>query len=70
MKQTLPEYIILAVVILIVNSAVLYLLTAYLLIPANIAKILTEIILFIMSFLVQYFIIYPNKKTADTAVKE
>lgn len=40
----------------------MFILTDFLALSPNIAKILTEIILFILSFSVQYFLIYPRKK--------
>ncbi|MDD3541643.1 MAG: glycosyltransferase [Petrimonas sp.] len=61
--QTLPQYALLAASILAANSLLLTLLTSVAGIPVMAAKIMTEIILFVLSFFVQSKLIF--KPEAD-----
>ncbi len=62
-RQTLPQYALLAAGILLANSLLLSLFASIFGIAGYIAKALTEIILFLVSFLVQSCVIYGRKKT-------
>ena len=61
-SKTLPKYILLAVIVLILNSAILYLLTNIINIPAAISKILVECILFMFSFKMQEIFVFKDKE--------
>lgn len=63
LRQTLPQYALLACGILAGNSLVLTFFVSLLGLPAALAKVLTEITLFIMSFLVQSLVIYRRSDT-------
>lgn len=60
-QKTLPQYATLAAVILTLNSAVLMLYSEILGIPTTAAKLLTEVTLFVFSFLVQSRMIYREQ---------
>lgn len=60
-SQDLPQYVLLAAGILIANSVLLHALTA-LSLPAPAAKLITEMILFAVSFSVQTLVIFRKKK--------
>ena len=60
-SQDLPQYMLLAPGILIANSALLHALTT-LGLAAPIAKLITEMTLFIVSFSVQTLVIFRKKK--------
>ena len=60
-SQDLPQYMLLATGILIANSVLLHVLTALGLVPP-IAKLITEMTLFIVSFSVQTLVIFRKKK--------
>lgn len=60
MRKTLPQYALLATFILVANSAVLAFFVNLVGIPPQIAKVLTEIILFILSFTIQSCVIYKR----------
>lgn len=60
-SQDLPQYMLLAAGILIANSVLLHALTA-LSLPAPAAKLITEMILFAVSFSVQTLVIFRKKK--------
>ena len=60
-SQDLPQYMLLATGILIANSALLHALTT-LGLAAPIAKLITEMTLFIVSFSVQTLVIFRKKK--------
>ncbi|PXV91131.1 glycosyltransferase involved in cell wall biosynthesis [Lachnotalea glycerini] len=55
------KYAVLAIGILCANSLILYVLTNLMFIPAAIAKIVTEILLFFVSFLIQQRFIFTRK---------
>ena len=59
-SQDLPQYVLLAAGILIANSVLLHALTA-LSLPAPAAKLITEMILFAVSFSVQTLVIFRKK---------
>ena len=60
--KSFPQYAILATAILILNTFVLYIFNTVCGIPKAIAKIFTEIILFIISYTVQKYFIFKKKK--------
>lgn len=60
-SRDLPQYMLLAAGILLVNSVLLHALTA-LSLPAPAAKLITEMILFAVSFSVQTLVIFRKKK--------
>ena len=60
-SQDLPQYMLLAAGILIANSVLLHAQTA-LSLPAPAAKLITEMILFAVSFSVQTLMIFRKKK--------
>ena len=61
-SQDLPQYMLLATGILIANSVLLHGLTA-LGLPAPLAKLITEMTLFVISFSVQTLVIFREKKS-------
>lgn len=61
-SKSLKSYILLALLILILNTTILNILVNQLFIDKLLAKIITEILLFILSWLVQKNIIFKNKK--------
>ena len=61
-SQDLPQYMLLATGILIANSVLLHALTA-LGLPAPLAKLITEMTLFAVSFSVQTLVIFREKKS-------
>ena len=63
-KKSILSYGMLAVMILYLNTLVLYFLNDYLGIDKAVAKLLTEVILFSISFCVQRFVIF-NKKLEE-----
>lgn len=65
MRQTLPQYALLAAGILAANSLLLTLLTSALLLPATLAKLLTEGTLFLVSFAVQSLVIYHQPEPRE-----
>jgi glycosyltransferase involved in cell wall biosynthesis len=67
--KTLTQYIILASGILFLNTVILYCLYDYLGINKAIAKLLTELLLFIVSFTVQKFVIF-NKSLKRKGLKD
>ena len=60
-KKSLLQYAVLSCCILALNTAVLYALTVFLRLPAAVAKIITELLLFAVSFLVQKLLIFRKK---------
>ena len=69
---TAAKYILLAVLILLMNNAILYLYAAYLHIPSYVAKALTEVTLFAASFLAQKEMVFvgTSKKAVEERVKQ
>lgn len=65
-KQSLVRYILLAAVILTLNTGILLLLTKHLLIKAALAKPLAEILLFIFSFLMQNRFVFQDKDNSQS----
>lgn len=61
--KTAVQYLMLAIVILVLNSVFLALYTSFLHIPPYGAKVLTEITLFIISYVVQHKLIFKLKKS-------
>ena len=61
-SRDLPQYMLLATGILIANSVLLHGLTA-LGLPAPLAKLITEMTLFVISFSVQTLVIFREKKS-------
>lgn len=57
-SHTFSHYVLLAIGILFANSVVLSLLDGILGLPPHVAKLLTELILFILSFTVQSLVIF------------
>ncbi|WP_019910938.1 bifunctional glycosyltransferase family 2/GtrA family protein [Paenibacillus sp. HW567] len=68
--QTLPQYVLLAFGILIANSIFLSFFTRIVGFPPYLSKILTELLLFIISFLVQSLIIFKSKDFTSQANEE
>lgn len=64
-KNSAIKYTALAICILSANSLVLYTLVNILFIPAAVAKILTEIVLFFISFIIQQRFIFASKTKLD-----
>lgn len=62
MRKTLPQYILLAGTVLAGNSLILSLLISGMGLAPALAKIITEILLFLFSFFVQSFVIFKTKK--------
>ncbi len=60
-KTSLLSYVVLAAMILYLNSLVLYFLHDYIGMNEALAKLFTEMILFALSFCVQHFVIFENK---------
>ena len=61
-SKTLPQYILLAAGILAANSVILSFLVSVLGIPVTVSKLITEFVLFILSFIVQSRVIYRPLK--------
>lgn len=62
-KQSAPKYFGLVIVIMFLNYLLLLFMTSVLYIPSVIAKLLTEIILFILSYTIQKKFVFRLKKT-------
>lgn len=62
------DYFLLAVFILCMNNILLELLVAKIGIISYIAKLMTEMTLFIMSFMIQNFLIFRKRKAGETYV--
>ncbi|MDD3228970.1 MAG: bifunctional glycosyltransferase family 2/GtrA family protein [Oscillospiraceae bacterium] len=67
--HTLPQYLMLASGILCANSVILSFFNAILGLPSYLAKPLTELILFIISFIVQVMVIFNSARLASCKKK-
>lgn len=68
--ETALEYLVLAVVILFLNNIVLSFLTQVIYVPVYLAKLITECILFLISWIVQKYMIFNNNKMGSQRAEE
>lgn len=66
--QSAPKYFSLVIVIMFLNYCLLSVLSKYLLVPQVLAKILTELILFVLSYTVQNKLIFFRKRKEEYQV--